>query len=98
MEVDIVNLFGFTLQNNISKRGEDFIQDHHNCTFDELEQAFCKCSRILKNDKKIYMQLRNLQQVGEQVEVYYEHLLKLTNYLQVKAIYVFFTIIFKENL
>jgi hypothetical protein len=35
----------------------------------------------MKNDEKVYMQLKNLQQVGKQVEVYYEHLLKLANYL-----------------
>jgi hypothetical protein len=43
MEADIINLFGFTLQNNILERVENFVQDHLNCTFDELEQAFCKC-------------------------------------------------------
>jgi hypothetical protein len=37
MEVNIINLFGFTLQNNISKWGENFVQDHPNYTFDELE-------------------------------------------------------------
>jgi hypothetical protein len=41
MEINIINLFGFTLQNNISKWGENFVQDHPNYTFDELElQAF----------------------------------------------------------
>ncbi len=34
METDITNLFGFTLQDNMSK-------DHPNYTFDELEQTFC---------------------------------------------------------
>jgi hypothetical protein len=38
----------------------------------------------MKNNKEVYMQLRNLQQQGERVEVYYEFLLKLTNCLQVK--------------
>ncbi len=42
MEVNITNLFGFILQNNISNRGENFVQDHPNCIFEELEQAFCK--------------------------------------------------------
>jgi hypothetical protein len=36
MEVEIINLIGFTLQ-NISKWGENFVQDHPNYTFDELE-------------------------------------------------------------
>jgi hypothetical protein len=45
------------------------------------------------------MLLRNLQpQVGERVEVYYEHLLKLANCLQVKAIYVFLMTIFITGL
>jgi len=47
MKVDIINLFGFTLQN--------FIQDHPNCTFDELEQAFYKHFQTMKNDEKVYM-------------------------------------------
>ncbi len=47
----------------------------------------------MKNDKEIYM-----QQVGEWVKVCYEHLLKLANYLQMKAIDVFLTIIFKSSL
>jgi hypothetical protein len=37
VEVNIINLFGFTLRCNISKWGEKFVQDHPNCTFDELE-------------------------------------------------------------
>jgi hypothetical protein len=37
MEAEIINLIGFTLQNNISKWGENFVQDHPNYTFDELE-------------------------------------------------------------
>jgi hypothetical protein len=43
--------------------------------------------------------LKNLQQeVGEWVEVYYESLLKLANYLHVGATNVFFTTIFKTSL
>jgi len=37
VEANIINLFGFTLQYNNSKWGENFIQDHFNYTFDELE-------------------------------------------------------------
>ncbi len=55
VEADIINLFGFTLQNNILKWGENFVQDHPNYTFDELEQTFYKCFRTMKNDKKVYM-------------------------------------------
>jgi hypothetical protein len=78
MEVDIINLFGFTLRDNILEWGNFFVQDHPNYTFKELEQGFCKCFRIVKNDEKIYMQLKNLhQQVDEWVEVYCKHLLNL---------------------
>ncbi len=62
MEMNIINLFGFTLQENISEWGENFIQDHLNCTFDELEQTFFKHFQIVRNDEEKYMQLRNLQQ------------------------------------
>ncbi len=50
----------------------------------------------MKNDEKGYMQLRNLQQqVSERVEVYYEHLLKLANYLQEKLL-MFSILLFSE--
>jgi hypothetical protein len=53
----------------------------------------------MKNDEEVYMQQRNLQQqVGERVEVYYDRLLKLANYLQVKATNVFLITIFIVNL
>jgi hypothetical protein len=42
MEVDIIKLFGFILKDNISKWGENFVQNHPNCTFEELEQTFYK--------------------------------------------------------
>ncbi len=99
MEANITNLFGFILRENILEWGENFVQDHPNYTFEELEQVFCKCFWIVKNDEKVYMQRRNLQQqVGEQVEVYYGCLLKLANYLPVKATDVFLVIIFIANL
>jgi hypothetical protein len=53
----------------------------------------------MKNNKKVYMQLRSLQrQIGEQMEVYYEHLVKLANCLQVKVVDMFLTTIFKSSL
>jgi hypothetical protein len=80
VEVDIINLFGFTLWDNILEWGENFVQDHLDCTFDELEQTFCKCFWTVKNDEKVYMQSKNLQQqVSEWVEVYYECLFKLAS-------------------
>ncbi len=95
VETNIINLFGFILQDNISKWSKNFIQDHPYYTFDELEQTFW----TMKNDEKVYMQLRNLQQqVGKWVKVYYECLLKLANCLQVKATDVFLTTIFKTHL
>jgi hypothetical protein len=42
METDIMNMLGFTFTDNISKWGENYVQDHPNYTFEELEQAFCK--------------------------------------------------------
>ncbi len=61
-------------------------------------KRFANVFWIVKNDEEIYMQLRNLQQLGERIEVYYECLLKLVNYLQVKAIDVFLTTIFIKEL
>ncbi len=55
MEANIINLFSFTLRDNISKWVENFVQDHPSYTFDELEQAFCKHFWIVKNDKEIRM-------------------------------------------
>jgi hypothetical protein len=40
VEVDIINLFDFTFKDSIFEWGENFIQDHPNCTFEKLEQAF----------------------------------------------------------
>jgi hypothetical protein len=37
MEVGIVNLFGLALKDNIFEWGENYIQNHPNCTFEELE-------------------------------------------------------------
>jgi hypothetical protein len=98
VEADIINLFGFTLRNNTLKWGENFVQNHLNYTFDELEQTFNKRFRIVKNDGKFYIHLKNFQQqVSEWVEIYYERLLKLANCLQMKVTDVFLTIIFRIN-
>jgi hypothetical protein len=42
MEVNIINLLGFTFEDNISKWGDNYIRDHPNYIFEELEQAFYK--------------------------------------------------------
>jgi hypothetical protein len=86
VEADIINLFGFTLKDSISEWGENYVQDHPNYTFEELEHAFCKQFRTIKNNEKVYMQLCNIQQqIVECVEIYYECLLKLANCLHVRA-------------
>jgi hypothetical protein len=42
VEANIINLFGFTLIDSICEHGKNYVQDHPNCIFEELEQAFCK--------------------------------------------------------
>jgi hypothetical protein len=37
VEANIINMFSFILRDNIFEWGENFVQDHLNCTFDELE-------------------------------------------------------------
>jgi hypothetical protein len=51
-----------------------------------------------EQQKSPYVVEEPQQQVGEWVEVYYERLLKLANYLQVKDTIVFFIIIFRARL
>jgi hypothetical protein len=60
VEVDIINLFGFTLRDSISEWGENYVQDHPNYTFEELEQTFCMRFKTRKNDEEVYMQLCNI--------------------------------------
>ena len=86
MELDIMNLFGFTLKDvikdSILEWNENFVQDHFNCMFGKLEEVFCKWFQTVKNDEEVYLQLRNIQrQIVECVEVYYEQLFKLANCL-----------------
>jgi hypothetical protein len=42
MEINIINLFSFIHRDIIFEWGENYAQNHPNCTFEELEQAFCK--------------------------------------------------------
>jgi hypothetical protein len=42
VEVDIINMFGFTFIDSMFEWGENFVQNHPNCTFEKLEQTFCK--------------------------------------------------------
>ncbi len=55
VEVDIINLFGFAFRDNIFEWGEIFVQNHPNCTFENLEQAFYKWFKTMKNDEKVYV-------------------------------------------
>ncbi len=55
-------LVWFYLKDNISEWRENYVQDHPKCTFEELEQTFCKLFKTMKNDEEVYMQLRNIQQ------------------------------------
>jgi hypothetical protein len=40
MEVNIINMF--TFKDSIFEWGKNYVQDHPNCTFEELEQPFMK--------------------------------------------------------
>jgi len=42
VEADIINIFGFTLNDSIFEWGENYAQDHPNYIFEELEQTLCK--------------------------------------------------------
>jgi hypothetical protein len=57
LETNIINLFGFTLRDNIFEWGKNYVKYHPNCTFKELEQVFCKQFIIVKNDEEVDMQL-----------------------------------------
>jgi hypothetical protein len=46
MEFEIINLFGFTLKNNISKWGENFVQNHPNRTFESRSKHFASDSEL----------------------------------------------------
>lgn len=86
MEANIINLFSFTLKDHVSKWGKKIVKIIPNYTFKELEKTFYKHFQTMKNDEEFYMQLRNFQQqVGKWVKVYYEHLLKLAIFLQIKV-------------
>ncbi len=37
VEVNIINMFGFALRDSIFEWGKNYVQDHPNCTFEELE-------------------------------------------------------------
>jgi hypothetical protein len=43
------------LKDSISKWGENYVQDHPNCTFEKLEQTISKRFIIVKNNEEVYM-------------------------------------------
>ncbi len=95
----IVNQFNFTLKDNTFDQCNNYIQDHPNYRFVDLEQAFCKRYQSMQNDELVYLKLKNLKRKSiERVEVYYERLLKLTNSLQMLTINNFLTIVFQFGL
>ncbi len=55
VEANIINMFGFTLKDNIFEWGQNYVQDHPNYTFEESAQTFCKRFKIMKNDEEVYM-------------------------------------------
>ncbi len=56
-DVDIINIFCFTLHNAISEWGEIFMKAHLVCWFEELKAAFCKPDQKAQMDKQVYMAL-----------------------------------------
>jgi hypothetical protein len=52
------------------------------CIFEKLKAIFCKHYQKVQMDEQVYMALWMIKQGGDKkVEVYYEHILKLANYL-----------------
>jgi hypothetical protein len=99
VEINIINLLSFTIIDSIFEWGEIFVEDHPNCTFKKLEEGFCKWFEIVKNGEEVYMQLQNIQQqIAKRVEVYYECLLKVANFLHVRATNVYFVTFFLTSL
>jgi dynactin complex subunit len=81
-DLNIINLFCFTLRDAISKWGENFMQSHLGCTFAELEVVFYKRYQKVQTNEHVYMVMKVIKQVmKEKVEISYELLLKLANFL-----------------
>jgi hypothetical protein len=76
-------MFYFTLHNAIFKWGKDFMKAHPVSKFEKLEVVCCKCYWKIQTYEQVDMALQMIKQGGdEKVEVYYEHIHKLTNCLQ----------------
>ncbi len=75
-DVDVVNLFCFTLHDAIFEWGENFMRLHLVCKFEELEATFHKCYQKVQIDEQVYMALQVIKQgKDEKVEIYYERIL-----------------------
>jgi hypothetical protein len=46
LEVDIINLFGFTLRDNIFERGENYVQNHPNYILKSCSKHFASNSKL----------------------------------------------------
>jgi hypothetical protein len=52
---EIVNMSIFTLHYTISKWNQNFLVDHSNYIFINLEHSFCKWFKFVKNNEHVYM-------------------------------------------
>jgi hypothetical protein len=78
---EIVNMSIFTLHYTISKWNQNFLVDHSNYIFINLEHSFCKWFKFVKNNEHVYIKMLK-QDHMERIEVYFEPLMKLVNNLQ----------------
>jgi hypothetical protein len=63
--------------------GENFMQAHPIGKFKELQVVFCKHYQKVQTNEQVYIKLQMIKQGGnKKVEVYYDRILKLANYLQ----------------
>ncbi len=77
----------------------NYMGDYLDCTFVELQLAFCKRYRKVQNDEQVYLYLKHMkQEKNERVEVYHERLLKLATSLQHNITNSFLTTIFRFGL
>jgi len=53
---EITNLFNFTLRDNASNNScNNYMKDHPNYIFVNLQHVFCKCYQITYNNEQMYM-------------------------------------------
>jgi hypothetical protein len=57
-DVDIMNLFFFTLRDSILEWGKKIMQSHLGCIFLKLKTTFYKCYYTIQNDEHVYMALK----------------------------------------